>query len=146
MKRLYFRIVLLLTIGLSGCSDESTEITPELMIGGWNLDEVVINGLNGSEINDWISNSTALGLDSTLMYYRNYVTGNWSLEGDKLILDPADRLSGFYWEYEILTVTSKQLKMKIELTESQYCCDFEQFGDNELLTIVETYSRAEIAN
>ncbi len=125
------------------CSEETVEIQPDLLLGGWNLEKVEIDDLDGTKINDWVS-SAALYFDKDQSYYRNYVGGEWTVSGDKLILDPTEGLEQFYRESKILLLSDNTLKVRMNLTESQYCCDFEQFGDDEILTITETYTRAPV--
>lgn len=138
--------LLLFTISLTSlfsCNQEEIEINQDLITGQWNLEQVTLNNINGTEINDWISNSTILNIDDNKSYYRNYVSGEWSLIDDKLNLIPIQELQIDSWNYQILELTKKTLKIKVYLTESEYCCDFEQFVDDEILTIVETYIKSE---
>ncbi len=134
--------VLLFTICLStlfACDHEEVLVNPDQLSGGWNLENVAINKIDNEEITDWMS--VAFYLDKDQTYYRNYVSGKWSLDKNKLILEPVEGLGDFYWEYDIMLLTKTKLQVKLYLTDQQYCCDFEQFEDDEVLTIIETYSR-----
>ena len=84
---------------LLSCDKEGNDIfNPNLLTGTWRLDQVTFNQLDGSEINDWVSNSAILNLDENNSYYRNYVSGDWSLQDKVLILNPLEGLGDFYWE------------------------------------------------
>lgn len=145
MKALNFLIVTISVLGLFSCErPEEVNIDQRLIIGDWRLEEVNFNGIDGKDINDWISNSTILGIGKNGTYYRNYDTGTWSLNKDKLILDSshddmADDKTSLTREFKILKLTDNILKLQITLTEGRYCCDFEEFETEELLTITETF-------
>lgn len=141
MKALNFLIVTISVLGLFSCEKpEGVNIDQRLIIGTWRLEEVTFNGIDGKDINDWISNSTVLDIGEHGRYYRNYDRGTWSLDKDKLILDSSyDDVSSLTREYRILKLTDDILKVQITLTEGQYCCDFEEFESEELLTITETF-------
>ena len=100
--------LVLLTIGLIfliSCNKEETEINSNLIIGGWKLEKVSFNNIDGTEINDWISKSTLLNFDDNESYYRNYITGNWSVSEMQLKLVPKEELRQDDWNYEILQKT-----------------------------------------
>jgi hypothetical protein len=146
MKTSSLLLIVICFISTVSCEQKESKLSKvdtTLLTGGWNLEEVTFNSIDGTEINEWISNSTVLHLDEDQTYYRNYVSGKWSLEDKKLILNPADDSKFYYWEYGIITLSKTKLEVRIELTESQYCCDFEQFEDDEIITITETYTKSE---
>ena len=140
LKLLLFTISLTL---LFSCNKEENEINPNLITGAWILEQVSFNEIDGTEINDWVSNSTILYIGDNNSYYRNYIGGEWSLNENKLILNPGANLKNFYWEYQILELTEKSLRVRIDLTEGQYCCNLEQFEEDELLMITENYVKYE---
>lgn len=101
------------------------------------------NGLDGNLINDWISSGVILNINNNNTYYRNYITGAWSINKDILFLQPDSNLIDFFWEYKIVELTENSLEMRVNLSEGQYCCDFAEFTSDELLTINEKYIRSE---
>ena len=123
-------------------SPQSESIDTDLVKGTWQLEQVTFNDLDGYQINEWISNSTILNIDDNF-FYRNYIVGTWSIDRDRLILKPDSALSDFLWDYEILELSANLLELQIILSEGQYCCDFDEFDSDELITITETYMRVE---
>ncbi len=140
LKKIKFWLVGLVLI-FSCEKNEGDIVDQNLLIGNWRLQAVTFNEINGSEINDWISNSTAFSIGNDGRYYRNYVQGKWIMNNRKLILNPGKFSPNHYWEYEVLDLTKDVLKVRLFLTEGQYCCDFDQFEENEIISIMETYSR-----
>ncbi|GAA0893464.1 hypothetical protein GCM10009122_31430 [Fulvivirga kasyanovii] len=138
-----FKLILVGLVMLWACDKEESVLDPKLITGTWKLENVTFNGIDGGAINDWVSTSAILQVDDNKHYYRNYVGGEWNINNRKLILDPGDRLPEFYWEYEILELTKETLKVKILLSETQYCCDFDQFENDDVLVIIETYKKSE---
>lgn len=141
MKKL--KLVLTGFVLLFACEKEDKAPDRGLITGTWRLEQVIFNETDGVEINDWISNSTILNIDANGFYYRNYVGGEWIINNRTLILDPGETMPEFYWEYEVLALSKETLKVRISLTEGQYCCDFDQFEENDVLSITETYIRSE---
>lgn len=139
MKKLKLLTLAGLVLLFSCDKADNNVIDPYLITGTWRLEEVTFNQTDGTEINDWISNSTILYIDENKFYYRNYVGGKWALNDKMLVLDTGETLPNFYWEYEVLELTADILEVRISLTEGQYCCDFDQFEENENLTITEKY-------
>lgn len=142
MKNLKLSIIGLILLYSCDKEDDSV-INPNLITGTWRLEQVTFNQTNGTEINDWISNSTILKIDNNKSYYRNYVGGEWSLDNQVLVLNPGETLPNFYWEYKVLELTEGILIVQISLTEGEYCCDFDQFKEDEVLMITEKYIRSE---
>ena len=88
MKHLkLFLISLLMVLGCDKKEDGiDMNINPEYLIATWRLEKVTLNDIDGADINDWISTSTILGIDSDKTYFRNYVHGTWTLDGNTLML------------------------------------------------------------
>lgn len=83
-----------------------------------------------------------LGLVEGGEYFGVYMTGTWALQGKNLqihraFMDPDAEL----WNYEVVGFSNDRLILEIRLTESQYCCDFEEFASDEVITIREIYKR-----
>lgn len=137
----FLKEILLITILIFTVACKSDDIKPELLTGGWNLEQVVIEGLGTNRVMDQDEVSVALFIDEDQSYYRNYITGVWSLNANSLVLD-ASPIFNNYWEYSILKLTKNVLELQIKLTEGQYMYDFEDFNDTEILTITESYARS----
>jgi len=140
MKKIKLIISIFLVVLISACN-KADENFAELIVGAWSSEKVTINGIDGSDINNWSGPSIALGIKENNRFYRNFREGTWTLNESKLTLSPNEDDPFNDWNYEILELTESSLKLKIELTESKYCCDFDQFDENEILTIIETYSK-----
>jgi len=133
--------ITLISIVFSCNKDDVTELNPDLITGEWRMEKVTLNGIDGTEFNDYISQAILyIGEDES--YYRDYISGNWIMSEKTLSLIP---LYLDYGErnYEILELTEDTLQMKIELTESEYFVDLELFDSSEIITIIETYKRRE---
>lgn len=138
-------IILLLFTWFTSCTRESnkTAYDKNQLIGVWGLNAVTFNEVDGKDINDRISNSTILSFRDKDFFYRNYIHGSWLLNDTSLRLIPREQTGIATWEYEILEVTADTIKLKIESTEGNYCCNFDAFESDEILTIIETYIRVE---
>jgi hypothetical protein len=142
MKHLKLSLISLLMV--LGCDKKEDgidmNINPEYLIATWRLEKVTLNDIDGADINDWINTSTILGIDSDKTYFRNYVHGTWTLDGNTLTLGLGDNTD---WDYRILELSNNSLTVEVTLTERRYCCDFSQFEDNEPITIIEKYFKEE---
>lgn len=138
-------IILLSFIMFTSCSKESDKTTynQNELIGVWRLNSVTFNEVDGKDINNWVSTNTILSLEDNDFFYRNYINGSWELDDTRLKLISKEQPNINTWEYEILEVTDTTIKLKIKSTEGKYCCNFEAFGSDEILTIIETYNREE---
>lgn len=136
LKETLLIIVLIFTVAC-----KSDDIKPELLTGGWNLEQVVVEGSGTKKVLDPEEASVALFIDEDQSYYRNYITGVWLLNDNNLVLDASPLLNN-YWECSIIKLTKNVLELQIKLTEGQYMYDFEDFDDTEILTITESYARS----
>ncbi|MFT6867429.1 MAG: hypothetical protein ACJA08_002272 [Cyclobacteriaceae bacterium] len=139
VKFLKETLLVIILIFIVAC--KSDDIEPELLTGGWTLEQIIIEGSNSNKVLDQEAVSVALFIDEDHSYYRNYVTGVWSLNDNNLVLD-ASPLFNNYWECSIIKLTENVLELQIKLTEQQYLYDFDQFSDDEILTITESYVRS----
>jgi len=143
MRNIKFLIVFGLVI-ISSCENEEyNNIKPDSIIGTWKLSEITFNQTNGIEINDWISTNTTLNFEKNKSFYQNYVSGEWVLSDQTLLLNVGQNSLQLYREYSVLEVNENILKIQITLTDEQFCCDIEQFEPDELLTITESYIKVE---
>lgn len=74
-------------------------------------------------------------------YYRNYVVGTWSLDGSALDLNADPDYGMPTWEYEVINVTETQLVVTLHTTMSNYHWGFDEFGENEVVKVLEIYER-----
>ena len=114
------------------------EVEETDILGIWNLSEVKLNG----EVYDANSGITAhvLSIEENNEYYRTYVNGNWSLNEDQLQFVPSDEQLAT-WNSRIISVDETTLNIEVQLTESDYLWNFEEFDENEMITIQEKYIR-----
>lgn len=122
-----------LCLFFSSCSNSTIE--PEELLGSWNLTNVYINGTDYSENHS----SHILNFEMNGDYYRTYVTGTYNLDEKNLTLYPNDFIGIEDWEAKIVTLTDQQLVIKLQMTEQNYMAGFEEFADDEVLTIIERY-------
>ena len=141
MKKIKLIISVFLVVLVSACNKADEVNFNELIVGVWSSENVNINGIEGTDINQWSGPSIALNIKEGSEFYRNYLEGDWTLDKSKLTLSPNENIQSIEWNYEILELTESLLKLKIELTEGDYCCDFDQFDEDEVLTIIETYRK-----
>jgi len=53
-----------------------------------------------------------------------------------------DEPSGYQdWEYKIVAFSKDFLVLELKLVEGKYCCSFDEFADDEIITIKEVYRR-----
>jgi len=133
--------VLLATFSVS-CEKGNLSNTDEL-IGYWQSEKIEFNGKTFSGDFEWVNGSTGLNLEAEDFYYKNYVSGNWKLQDNKIELTPNENLGIAPQIYKVISVTETTLVLEIELSEAEYCCDFEEFESDEKLKIIEHYKRSE---
>ena len=141
MKNINLIIGFLLSSIIFSCNKNDFEDYSELIVGDWTTTNIEINGIDGDEILPNFGNSIFLSITEDTEYYRNYVSGSWVLNKSTLSLLPIEELQIDDWIYEILDLTENTLKLRIELTKGQYGWGFDQFDEDEILSIVETYSK-----
>lgn len=143
MKR-QLLFLLICCAGLS-CEEEQNNC-PDAgkLVGIWSRETVFLNGVNSAAYVDFLNNGTNfLDLKTNKSFARAYDNGTWRLSGRLLKLE-RDATSGIGdWTYDILSLTETSLTLETRMNESQYCCGFEAFSDNEIIAIKEVYSRVE---
>jgi len=141
-SKLFLMLVVLLATFSESCTKENQKSTDDL-IGYWQSEKIEFNGKSFSgDFEQW-NNSTGLSLEAEAFYYKNYVTGNWKLQDDKITLTPNDGLGIAPQIYKVISVSETSLVLEIELTEGEYCCDFDEFESEEKLQIIEHFKRIE---
>jgi len=141
-KKLLF---LFICFAVVSCENEYDDCShAESIIGMWSRETVYLNGDNSVEYVDFLNNGTNyLELKNDKTFARVYDNGTWQLAGKSLMLD-RDETSGLSdWNYAIVDVTKNNLTLEVKLNESQYCCGFEEFEDNEIIVIKEVYKKAD---
>lgn len=140
MKNLFF----IMAIGLLlSCDNESDEQPNDNdIIGLWSRETVYLNEVNSSEYVDFLNNGTNfLYLKEDKVFHRAYDIGIWRLSGRILTLDRNEPSGYEDWEYEILAFSEDFLMLEVKLVESKYCCSFDEFADDEIISIREVYRR-----
>ncbi len=144
MKCMYSFVLFFLLLGFTSCQKEEAideAIAPEALIGNWETHEIIVNGDPNSETSTWLTNNKYWSMsiqEENQFYYRNYISGTWSVEGRQLVFtnewSPSQR-------FTILDISETSLTLQIQLTEGEYCCGFDEFESDEVLTIVEYFVR-----
>jgi hypothetical protein len=125
--------------------DTSSDMDPSThsITGFWSRETVYLNGVNSIEYVDFLNNGTNfLSIKNDKTFERAYDNGSWNLSCKTLVLDREEPSGLGDWTYEIIEHSDNNLTLEIKLTESQYCCGFDSFTDNEIITIREVYKRS----
>lgn len=142
LNKLITTLIIFLCILFFACNSEelasSLSIEPNDILGDWNLSEVMINGVDGTEYNPSIT-SHFLRFEEDGTFYRTYVIGTWQLDGKTIHTVYEDNP---YWQMNIEHLTVDSLVLNLELTDSDYGYGFEEFATDEILNIKETYLQA----
>jgi hypothetical protein len=142
MRRL--SILLAVCFGVLSCDEDNvTTVRPEAIIGSWRSETVYLNGVNSEQYVDWLNTGSVFIIKDDNTYARNYVWGNWRLCNEELKLEANADMGMADWKYKIIEHTEDRLTLELNLTESQYCCNFDSFTDAEVITIKEVYKRIE---
>lgn len=140
MKNLF--LILTISVALS-CSNDS-DVEPQIndMIGFWSRETVYLNEVNSNEYVDFLNDGTNfLVLREDKMFHRAYDIGTWNLSGYTLTLDREEATGFNDWEYRIISFSKDFLILEIKLVEGKYCCGFEAFAEDEVITIREVYRK-----
>jgi hypothetical protein len=140
MKNLFFILAICLVLSCDNESDQQPNAND--IIGFWSRETVYLNDVNSNEYVDFLNNGTNfLDLKEDKIFYRAYDIGTWQLSGRTLTLD-RDEPSGYEdWEYKILTFSEDFLMLEVKLVEGKYCCGFDEFADDDIITIRELYRK-----
>lgn len=140
MKNILFVLVIGVVFSCDNNSDEPPNAND--IIGIWSRETVYLNEVNSNEYVDFLNNGTNfLHLKEDMIFYRAYDLGTWRLSGYTLTLD-RDEPSGYEdWEYRIVAFSQDFLVLEVKLVEGKYCCGFDAFADDKVITIKEVYKR-----
>lgn len=139
-------VIISLVFLFISCDKESNKTTYDenQLIGVCRLNSVTFNEIDGKDINDRsVSSGTILSFKEDDFFYRNYIVGSWLLKDTGLSLIPKEEIGIDIWKYKILELTEDTIKLKIESTKGNYFYNFDAFESDEMLTIIETYTREE---
>lgn len=139
MKNILFIIAIGVAVSCDNDADEQPDIND--VIGFWSRETVYLNEVNSNEYVDFLNNGTNfLDLKEDKIFHRAYDLGTWRLSGHTLTLDREP--AGYEdWEYRIVSFSKDFLVLELKLVESKYCCSFDAFADDEIITIKEVYRR-----
>ena len=140
MKTPFFILAICLVLSCDSESDHQPNAND--VIGFWSRETVYLNEINSNEYVDFLNNGTNfLDLKEDWVFHRAYDIGTWKLSGNTLTLD-RDEPSGYEdWEYKILAFSEDFLMLEVKLVEAKYCCGFDEFADDEVITIREVYRK-----
>jgi hypothetical protein len=123
-------------------SNVDLSIKPDSLIGFWSRETVYLNGTNSNEYVDFLNGGTNfLEIKENTTFSRAYDNGSWQLSNQTLNLERDEATGLGDWSYKIIELSNRNLILEIKLTESQYCCGFDSFSDNEIITIKEVYTK-----
>lgn len=133
-------MILVLLTGLS--CDRKDPIVTNPIIGMWERETVYLNGVNSAQYVDFLNNETNfLQIKPDKTFMRAYDNGVWNMSDKVLTLDRDEKTGMMDWHYKIVDRACNSLTLEMKLTEGQYCCDFDSFAKDEVITITEVYKR-----
>lgn len=111
---------------------------PEAIIGSWRSEAVYLNEVKS----DFFSRGSLLFfIKEDNSFNKLYLNGTWNLQGHTLRIERGAEWGLEDWVYQVVDYSDNMLTLELRLTEGQYCCDFDEFEENEIITIREVYSR-----
>lgn len=131
--------IILIALFLTACM-QNEEITPtaDVLVGSWISESVEIRSLSDEKSISGYKNYLYFGEDHN--FFRNYMGGEWELNGRYLTLKIYPDYSEIAdWDYKIIDFSKSSLTLQIQLTEGKYCCNFQEFESDEMLLITEKY-------
>ncbi len=136
MKTIYLISLIGLITILSSCK-ETDEIKVSEIANVWRLEEVYVNGQLQASNQMPV---THLGIQEDNNYFRGYVTGTWTLSGDRIEFKPIEDFVGLpISQYQILENSGEILILESSMTEKEYLWDFANIADEEVITIREKF-------
>lgn len=131
-----FILISFIMIFLSCKKNDSVQLSP--ITGNWQSKEIYING----QLQDVkLSNSTHLSVQEDFQYIRNYTSGTWKLEGNRIEFIPKQELALPSRQYQIVEHSEEILYLEIILTEKEYGWNFEDIAEDEVITVREKFRR-----
>ncbi len=124
--------------------DNSADINirPDSITGFWSREMVYLNGVNSVEYVDFLNGGTNfLEIKNDHTFSRAYDNGTWHLSNVVIKLERGG--ASLDWTYKIIEYSKENLILEIKLTEGQYCCGFDAFSENEIITIKEVYKKVD---
>jgi len=133
------RFLLFMLFGLfffTACEKKSTKL-----IGTWQS-EILIAEAVDSNNNESISNyNQLLTFYANGTYSKNYITGNWSVNGRIVEFIPNADLGLETEAFKIKRCNKSELILEIKLKENEFTVGFENFEEGERIVIQEFYKK-----
>ncbi len=125
-------------ISCSSSTEEIETLTVEEsdILGNYDLTEVRVNNV----IDPNVSTSHVLSIREGNEYYRTYVTGSWDLNLNQLVFTPTDEFLN-PWNCTIISVDANTIELEMQITETDYLWNLEDYDEDEVVTINEIYTR-----
>jgi hypothetical protein len=127
-------------MGFISCDNTDVKVQENSIVGFWHRETVYLNGINSAEYFDLLNGTSFLSIKSDNTFDRPYDFGTWLRSDNTFTLKRSYSGIG-EWEYTIIEETKTTLVIEMQLNESEYCCGFDEFDDNEIITIKEVYKR-----
>jgi len=138
-----YPLMLIICALLTGCdSGSDPAFNAEQLLGFWSRETVYLNGVNSNAYVDFLNGGTNfLDIKRDKTFSRAYDNGSWALFDEALVLDRMESNGRGDWKYKIIHRSAGDLVLEIKLTGGQYCCGFDAFAEDEVITIREVYKR-----
>ncbi|MEX0719864.1 MAG: hypothetical protein WD059_04290 [Balneolaceae bacterium] len=141
MKNIFSYIIIVAFTFSSCIQNEEFVPSPDVLVGSWESESIEIESLSGEGLMSEFTTYLFIGEDKS--FYKNYMSGNWELSDNHLILN----LNQFFdiqpRTYKVVDFSRNTMTLQIQTTEGEYCCNFEEFESNEMLLVTEKYVRTD---
>lgn len=154
MKKLIYLSLAFILLVLFSCNKNdvaSSNFSEALLVGDWKIEAFSVSNSNQDHLYNDFSNANfstvhspiLLSFDDQKTYNKNYVNGFWKLDQNTLQLLPKEDRSITRQNYELIELSEETMSLKVVLNKNQYLYAqyFTNFDDNDLLTIIEHYTR-----
>ena len=94
---------------------EKDDIEPDHLLGGWDLQRVRVLDMDNNEVHDSQDGSIFLVFEEDASFYRNFVTGQWTLR-KKTQAGKKKRTTGSWWTYTTATAWRRRWTGRFFLT------------------------------
>lgn len=138
--RYSFLLIVFGVLAFSCMNNQEMMVEKEDVIGAWHSDGMVLKSLEDGETLNW-EGGTWLNIQRNGSYYRNYVSGNWELEGDEIFLNPSPELSVPSSRYRVIEYSVKSITLEMRGVELNFG-DFDEFRSDEELIVTEIFNMA----
>lgn len=139
MKNILAPLILTVFIFSSCIQNEEFVPSPDVLIGSWKSETIEIESLSSEGSVSWGTSFLYIGEDNS--FFRNYMSGNWELSDNHLILNNSFDIQP--WTYKVIDFSKNTMTLQIQTTEGEFCCNFEEFESDEILLVTEKYVRTD---